>query len=313
MRRSATVRQSSPEPGASSAMRSKFHQDTKSTTFVFSFPGTRRRRSIFTARRASKSAPVTGSSIMSTAQQRLQLTSQASPSSPKSPQAHLGEESRISFSRPGSSSDAPNNLSRDLVIVAASPSGPGPDDHIVHSKTVPAYNCPMSEMFPDQLKALAWLTQVGRTDFDTSFTKLLAGWGVSPRHTGTCVLVLEEWKSSDPLDLMAWFSHDSVPLAGSPRARYTYTDHRTTLARAKVWFAEPSRTGVELDDIFEDAHLSSQWTPPVYAITSIVLCISCTNQRASTRIENNAAEELDSCVQNEGLFPLNARSMCLLV
>ena len=52
------------------------------------------------------------------------------------------------------------------------------------------------------------------------------------------------------LNIIALFSVDNVPLAGSPRAWYSYKSFRTSLARAKVWFSKPRRA-IDLDYFLE--------------------------------------------------------------
>ena len=126
---------------------------------------------------------------------------------------------------------------------------PKPSDAHIPPKSatpLPTYEAKSSPQTHAQPKALAWLTQAAKAKFDSTYEALLAGWGVTTRHTGTCVLVPEDWRFSNPLDLMASFGLDNVPAVGSSRAWYSCADHGTTLARAKVWFSKP-RTGLDLD------------------------------------------------------------------
>ena len=67
-------------------------------------------------------------------------------------------------------------------------------------------------------------------------------------HRGTCVLLPEDWKAMDPVDLMTTFQNYKPPEGGSSRAWYSYADHATTVARAVAWYGHWPRTGVELDN-----------------------------------------------------------------
>ena len=83
---------------------------------------------------------------------------------------------------------------------------------------MPEYEARLSKRGLDQPKALEWLTQAAKKKFDGVYEILLVRWGVTARHTGTCVLVPNDWRFSNPLDIMTLFSIDNVSLAGSPRA-----------------------------------------------------------------------------------------------
>ncbi|KAI4237104.1 MAG: hypothetical protein LQ349_002109 [Xanthoria aureola] len=100
---------------------------------------------------------------------------------------------------------------------------------------------------PDQPKALKWLYEAAKLHFFADYEALLASWGLTLQHKGTCLLVPEAWRFSNPLHLMALFSIDSVPPPDSPRAWYSYADHATSLARAKVFFEKVQRKGEDLD------------------------------------------------------------------
>ena len=58
------------------------------------------------------------------------------------------------------------------------------------------------------------------------------------------MLLPEDWKALESIDLMAIFS--APPAGGSSRAWYSYSDHATSLARAIAWYAEP-RKAADLD------------------------------------------------------------------
>ena len=109
------------------------------------------------------------------------------------------------------------------------------------------YEARLSKRGLDQSKALEWLIQAVKEKFDGVYEILLARWGVTARHTGTCVLVLNDWRFFNPLDIMTLFSIDNVFLAGSSRAWYSHADHGTSFVRAKVWFDQASRIGLDLD------------------------------------------------------------------
>ena len=112
---------------------------------------------------------------------------------------------------------------------------------------MPSYEIRLSRRTLDQSKGLDWLTQTTKKKFDNTYETLLTRWGVTSRHTRICVLVSEDWRFSNSLDLMTLFSIDNVPSASSSRAWYSYADHETSLIRAKVWYAKSSRTDLDLD------------------------------------------------------------------
>ena len=99
-----------------------------------------------------------------------------------------------------------------------------------------------------QQRGLEWLSASGKAHFDDNHEMLLAQWGVKAEHRGTCVLLPEDWKALDPIDLMTTFQNYKPPSRGSSRAWYSYSDHATSLARAAAWYGRWPRTGVELDN-----------------------------------------------------------------
>lgn len=114
---------------------------------------------------------------------------------------------------------------------------------------VPTYLVKRSKKTPEQQRGLAWLSASGKAHFNDNHGMLLAQWGVKAGHRGTCVLLPEDWKAMDPIDLMTTFENYNPPSGGSSRAWYSYSDHATTLARAAAWYGRWPRTGVELDNL----------------------------------------------------------------
>ena len=112
---------------------------------------------------------------------------------------------------------------------------------------VPRYGIRMSKTIPSQPKALDWQTTQGKVHFIEFEDEIFARWGQLRSHWSTCLLVCEDWRHSDPLDIMALFSPENMPPVGSPRAKYSYKDHGVSLARAKVWFEKLQRTAGDLD------------------------------------------------------------------
>ena len=110
------------------------------------------------------------------------------------------------------------------------------------------YPVKRSKKTPGQQRGIDWLTTSGKAHFESTLETLLAQWGVKPRHHGTCVLLPEDWKAMDPIDLMTVFRDHKPPSSGSSRAWYAYSDHATTLTRARAWYRRWPRTGVQLDN-----------------------------------------------------------------
>ncbi len=113
---------------------------------------------------------------------------------------------------------------------------------------VPVYLVKRSKKILGQQRGLGWLSVEGKAHFESTLERLLAQWGVKAKHRGTCVLIPEDWKALDPIDLMAIFDDHQLPSGGSSRAWYSYSDHATTIARAAAWYGEWPRRGVELDN-----------------------------------------------------------------
>lgn len=228
------------------------------TTFVHHVPGPRRRRSVFRNRAKLQPALITYRSPQRT-RARTEESGNAVPASPESlflpsvvasegvPDAGLSHtincpvDDESTPSTPSEGAPDPVPESSDVPGLSQTPGQPH------QPQQLPIYECRTSRQHPDQPKALAWATRAGHEHFTSLFTELLARWGLTVQHRGTCLLVPEHLKHSAPLDLMALFDPENFPHAGAPRAWYLYGDHGTTLARAKVWHSWP-RTGVELDN-----------------------------------------------------------------
>ena len=113
---------------------------------------------------------------------------------------------------------------------------------------VPTYLVKRSKKTRGQQRGLDWLTTAGKAHCDATMETLLAQWGVKAEHRGTCVLLPEDWKALDPVELMTIFDDHQLPSGGASRAWYSYSDHATSLARAAAWYGHWPRTGVELDN-----------------------------------------------------------------
>ena len=113
---------------------------------------------------------------------------------------------------------------------------------------VPMYPVKRSKKYPNQQRGLGWLSGPGKEHFDSTHASILAQWGVKADHWGTCVLLPEDWKALDPVDLMAMFQDYDPPGNKSSRAWYAYSDHATTLARAAAWYRGWPRSGAQMDN-----------------------------------------------------------------
>lgn len=112
---------------------------------------------------------------------------------------------------------------------------------------VPTYLVKRSEKTPEQQRGLEWLSASGKAHFDDNHEMLLAQWGVKTGHRGTCVLLPENWKALDPIDLMTTFQNYKTPSGGSSRAWYSYSvrscDHFGSSCRL-VWTLASDRRPV---------------------------------------------------------------------
>lgn len=115
---------------------------------------------------------------------------------------------------------------------------------------LPVYDLKMSVQIPDQLRAITWLTKEGHDSFYRRHEYWLAIWGVGLSHDETCVLMPEDWKGADPMDLLTLFDLDNCPVGQSTRLRYQYGDHSTSHARSLGWYDKKlwPRSGEALDN-----------------------------------------------------------------
>ena len=113
---------------------------------------------------------------------------------------------------------------------------------------LPRYEVKQSKKMPGQQRGLNWLMPSAMDHFRSVHDELLGRWGVTSEHKGTCVLCPEDWRFSDPLELMNLFNNQNCPSHDLPRAWYSHSDHATTLARAAAWFSSWPHTGSELDN-----------------------------------------------------------------
>ena len=116
---------------------------------------------------------------------------------------------------------------------------------------VPIYDVKTSKRFQSQQRGLDWLTGKAKTVFDERYETLLSSWGVKPGYQDTCIHVPDEWRLADPREIHARLGQQALPTSESSRAFYSYSDHTTTLARAKAWFSQWPRTGVQLDNFLD--------------------------------------------------------------
>lgn len=117
---------------------------------------------------------------------------------------------------------------------------------------LPTYQVKQSKKIRGQQRALRWLTIDAKTKFDAHYEDVLSQWGVKSEHKGTCVLLPEAWRATDPLKLMDHFRRDRYPASHESRAAFSLGDHSTSFARALAWFQGWPRNGVELDNFLGD-------------------------------------------------------------
>ena len=118
------------------------------------------------------------------------------------------------------------------------------------SEILPSYAVKRSKKIPEQQRGIDWLKKEAKLKFEDFYRELLARWGVAVGHTGTCVLVPEAYKALEPLEVMETITQDKEKYAapGTPRAFFSMYDHATTVVRARAWFSEWPRSGVQLDN-----------------------------------------------------------------
>ena len=149
---------------------------------------------------------------------------------------------------PGTTRDSGDGQKRKRSVVDVDGGG---YDRIAHARLdppMPSYKPQLSTQIPNQMKGIEWLSNKAKGLFEEELTFRLAQWGVDRSHKGTCVLVPEDWKSLDPMDLLPIFDIENSPTAQAARLRYNHADHGTAFARAKVWFDQWPRSGLELDN-----------------------------------------------------------------
>ncbi len=90
---------------------------------------------------------------------------------------------------------------------------------------VPRYPVVLSKINPGQLRALDWMSAAGKQRFETQRDTLLARWGVTADHRGTCVLIPIMWSNLDPMEVLAAFNYSECPDSESPRLVSSYPLH----------------------------------------------------------------------------------------
>jgi hypothetical protein len=66
-----------------------------------------------------------------------------------------------------------------------------------------------------QQRAISWMQFPGKEAFDRHFAKVITPWGVTPAHTGACIILPAEWAALEPTMIAEMFDSTQVPLAGS--------------------------------------------------------------------------------------------------
>lgn len=169
----------------------------------------------------------------------------------------LGGRSSFPLQTGAATRDGDNEIASSNQLPNISSTGPGRRLPITYFKRIadaetraalPTYQTKQSRRVRGQQRGIEWLTIGAKMKFDAHYQAVLAHWGVKLGHRGTCVLVSEAWRSSDPSVLMDRFRRHNYPGADGPRASYSSGDHSTSLARAFVWFNQWPRNGLELDN-----------------------------------------------------------------
>lgn len=86
---------------------------------------------------------------------------------------------------------------------------------------VPNYPLTKSKV-KNQAKGIAWLTEDAYNTYCKHRNARMADWGVSPAHSGTCILVGQEWTYTPAMDILQNFSWES--LASDDKARFLRDD-----------------------------------------------------------------------------------------
>ena len=120
-----------------------------------------------------------------------------------------------------SAEPAPLDVSADLIPDGgAMVAGTNTSEHVVlstetstthpaprvsaQSQAIPRYTMPVSRGRQQQ-RGVTWLTQEVRDVFRTNLYKRLEGWGLQGDQIGTCVLVPQEWRNTDPRAVLESF------------------------------------------------------------------------------------------------------------
>lgn len=82
---------------------------------------------------------------------------------------------------------------------------------------LPAYTVKVAKKPRSKGNKSIWLLQSGKDRFEALQKAFLSSWGVTDRHSSSCVLVPQVWASADPAELCRTFSFRSCPPTGSPR------------------------------------------------------------------------------------------------
>lgn len=82
---------------------------------------------------------------------------------------------------------------------------------------LPAYTVKVAKKPRSKGDKSIWLLQSGKDRFEAHQKAFLSSWGVTDRHSSSCVLVPQVWASADPVELCRTFSFRSCPPTGSPR------------------------------------------------------------------------------------------------
>jgi len=118
--------------------------------------------------------------------------------------------------------------------------------------------------------SIRWDSPSAKSRFDEAEKRLLAAWGVSPGHTGTCVLVPSQWKDINPTSLLREVPNPNAiaSILNHPgRLNYYSNGILTKWARAACFFSEVGKgirsaltLLVEKDLKTDASHLCAQAT-----------------------------------------------------
>ena len=145
---------------------------------------------------------------------------------PSIPSYTIGsEESRLSQAAPPPSSESPSVVETSAVgtLAEANRDGVVAKGRAWHLPEVPKYAIAQSRTTPGQMKALEWLSVNGRRRFEAQEAQLLSLWGVTPEHSGTCLLVPLVWSNLDPAHIATTFSFEVYSRLDSTRLVCPFT------------------------------------------------------------------------------------------